>query len=346
MNYFLHTPFDISLIIEHLQAEDWFITNYEASKDDMYNPGNFLHNKEIENVHYFIIPDRNFFSYIVSSVKSNKPEERYKTAIAIILFCQTCEIDVEPNLSIYELINHDAAHIEKAAEELEIFNAINNSPQEPLFDYFTGNIDSIPLPSLEKKDRVKFKKEMMEHKWLIEWRSLYLITLKGVSLSLNKKNNMQKLEELLVWMSKEFRRSHIAIVFFMFLFSSQKRKKMIKYKQSDSKEKRYLELKNMVWDFYYMNTFIRKWQTPEPKTEFIFVSNDKVVREILRVAIAMAKTGNCEPMRELMTDTEYKHMERLHSFLNENTERVYNTDAWTEAYREKLIEDLEIELLA
>jgi hypothetical protein len=343
-------PPDMNPVIEELKSRDWLLTNFPATKDELYNPAGYLLNVHVEKHNYVIVLDRNIFSYIIASTSKDATErgsmdELAKAAIGLVLFCQFCEIGIEPNLALYEFVNYNPQNIERALDELALFRSIDNSPPEELYRFFYNEIEKISIINKLQIDREKIAKDILEYKWLEEWRSLYLIILKIVDLSSKEKSSEQKLEELLIWMSKEYRFSHVAIVFSIYLFSSKRMSGMIKYKPNSTREKKYSQLSNMTWDLYFMNTFIRKWQSENKDTEYIFASTDKVIKEILNSSILIAKSEGFERFKKLLTKKEYDNVEQMYSFIKSNQERIYQSTEWTEEYREKLITQLESEIL-
>jgi hypothetical protein len=274
-------------------------------------------------------------------------DELARSAIGLMLFCRFSKILLEPNLALYEMVNHDASNIEIALDELEIFRTIDNLSEQVLMDFYTGRINSIPILEKIQIEREKIKSHILEFEWLKEWRSLYLMALKMVDLdsSIENKSNEAKLEELLTWMSKEYRLSHVSIVFAIYLFSSKRISKMVKYKHKSVRDKKYLELKNMTWDLYFMNSFIRKLNRKNKRIEYLIATSDKVIKEVLTTSIAIAIPGNEELLKDYLTSKEYSNVQKLFEFVKSNEERKYQSSDWTQEYRERLISELEEKLL-
>lgn len=333
-------------VIQSVKKSNWLITSYEVDIDSLYDPSNYLFNINVEGYQYILVPDRNIFSYMISSATTDKSSEYYRQAIGLILFCQESEIQIEPNLSIYEYINYDITKIESALNEIEIFHSLNNYNEKPIYDYFLGNINQIPIKGgAMKRNRESLREELKENLWLKEWKSLYLMILKLVEISLKNLTKEEKLKQLLMWLHREFRISHVAIFFSLYLFSSKRLGSMIKYKTNMSKEEKILALRNMTWDLYYMNSYFRQWQNKAERQEYLFASNDNVVREILQSAIRAAKSENWDFLKNILTQSEFLSFNEIFIFLKENKDRKYQSSEWSEECREGLIKEVELKLL-
>jgi len=345
-NYYVFIPNEVEEVINKLKEVNWLITNFDADITELYNPANYLHNVHTHSTSYILVPDRNIFSYILSSTTKNPSNDNYRNAIGLIIFAMFCEIQIEPGIAIYELLNCSFDNIEIALNELELFRTIDNYDNDKIYQYFKGNIDILPIERIPLKEREKIRNGLTKYQWLTEWKSLYLIILKIIDLSLDDKPNDSKVKELLHWMSHSFRFSLVGTFFAITLFSSKRISKMIKYKINVKRERNQVNINNMTWDLYYMNMFFRYWQNNDSSNkEYIFASNDNVIKHILKIAVLFNKTGDYNILKDYLLDHEVDNYKRISKDIKNNTNRVYMSDKWTSEYRDKLILELETKLL-
>lgn len=344
-SFYVTFPPYMSSVIDTLIERNWFITYYDAEINDIYNPANYLYNIRVEHLEYKLVPDRNILTYILQSIHKDKCTDHTRDSIGLILFCQFCEINIEPNLAVHEYINFDTTNIDKAVDEIEIFRAIDNYSEQAMLDYYIGTTNLLPIHYVSNINKTELKESLAKITWLKEWDSLYLITLKLTDIAISDKSNELKLEEFVLWMSQKYRRSLVAFMFAIYLFSENRIADMIKYRLKDNKEKKVNSLKNMAWDLYYMNSAFRIWQEKKDHEEYIFASNDRVIQIILSKAIRANKSGNFEVLKNEFHKKEYDNIDRLFKFSQTNENRIYNSQEWSEKYRDQLIVELEKKLL-
>ena len=183
-------PIEFTKIQEILIRKNWIVSAFDVDEKDLYNPANYVCNEKVEGTDYKLILDRNLFSFIISAARKPRPKQIYRDAIALIVFSQIANIMIDPNMSVYEKINLDRNNADEAVDELNIFYGIDNTNSDTLMDYAIGVSNAIsPLPM---KDFVSndIKNQLIKHKWLAEWKSLYLIALNLICISEGKDNTL------------------------------------------------------------------------------------------------------------------------------------------------------------
>ncbi|MBS1612995.1 MAG: hypothetical protein JST49_09260, partial [Bacteroidetes bacterium] len=287
---------DMLEVIRTLEDKNWLITFFPITDQGLYNPVSYVHNKFFEDVSYTLIPDRNIFSYIVDSSKDKRATDNTRGAACLILFCQWAEINIEPNMSIYEYIDFDKKKIAKALDEIEIFRTVDNYSEEQILQYALGEIDYIPFSKVvENKNRKEMSDDFHKQNFLDEWDYFYLIALKAVSINKLTMDNAFKRKEFIYWMSNEARMSPVSFIYSIFLFSENRLKGMIKYKEKDTPDKKKLSITNMTWDMFFVNNCLRCCQQKQQNEEYIFASNDKQVKLLLKVLAQILISGNIAP---------------------------------------------------
>ena len=101
----------------------------------------------------------------------------------------------------------------------------------------------------------------------------------------------------------------------------------------------------MTWDLYIMNMFFRNWISNEKENEFVYATDDKAFRELLRLAIDVQIHDGFEPLRNVISQSDYHNLAEIWNLDVPEEERVYQSDEWSPDYRAKLINKFENELL-
>lgn len=342
----VEVPEGFKIVQETLSKKDWIISSFDIERTELYNPANYLYNKITDGITYKLFLDRNIFSFIISSIKKGETKQIHRDAISLIAFCQIAEILIEPNFAVYEKINYCKSAADEAVEELLAFYEIDNLKNDILMKYITCETDSLDITPSNRWDSNDLKDKLTKYDWLAEWKSLYLIVLNLVYINYQNISRESRINSFFNWMAKEFRLSLVSTVYAIFLFSSGRMKQMIKFKTKDERDKKILQLKNMTWDLYYMNNYFRLWQNKDEKTDFIFASDDNIVREILRAAILIQKKESLNALKEYLHPNEEKYLNSIETLFTSTDNRVYGSNKWTPEYREKLIQEKENILLS
>lgn len=333
-------------VARRLHAADWMVHNFrDADASQLYNPANYLYNAEFENVKYVASLDLNIMQYIVNCVKKTDQKSHYRDACALLLFCRFANILIEPSLALYERINHGSGDVEEALDNLAILQALDNTDPDRLAEYMLGNPQALKEVDLPDIDRSGIRDGLTRFKRLIDWDSIYVLVLGAVCTLLDcnvKPSN--KLQYYLDWMIRDFRLSLACIVYAIRLFGRAPLPKIMKYKESQSSSDRQKALCNMTWDLYLVNQYLKNWADPRKTREEVVFTQDRVVKELLRMAISVQCTDGVEPLLQYLRASEALKCRELIDGANGREGRVYRTSVWTPAYRESLILKLESHL--
>jgi len=333
-------------VARRLHAVDWMVHNFRAADaTGLYNPANYIYNIEFEDAKYVASIDLNILQYIVNCVKKPNQNPSYQDACALLLFCRFANILIEPSLALYERINHGRGDVEEALDDLAILRALDNSDPDRLAQYMLGNplaLGTVDLPAL---DRVGIRDGLTRFERLTDWDSVYVLILGAVCTFLDGSvQPANKFEHYLDWMIREFRLSLACIVYAMRLFGRMPLPKMMKYSESQSTSDRRKALCNMTWDLFLVNQYLKNWADPMKTREEVFFTQDKVVKELLRMAISVQYAEDVEPLHKYLRLSEALRCRELIDSANSRDGRVYRTSVWTPAYRDSLILKLESDL--
>ena len=345
MNYIWFPPYVLE-IINSIKKRKWLIHNYDLEvHEDIYNPTNYIINRQDEGVTYNLLLDLNIYQFIINSVKKEQPKKIYRDAVALLAFCQFSDIEIDPSYAVYEKMNFNHSNLDEALQELELFKQIDNAENESLAKYALGCSDSIKLNTLQKIDREQKKQKLLKYRRFVNWDSLHLMLLKMISINIDVSIAPdKKLESFLNWLISVLIMSFVIAVYAIVFFGKKPIKKMMKFKESRGPQERRKAVWNMTWDLYMMDQFFKKWKGKTPREEYLFASDDKAFRELLYLAIDARKKSNFAPLKPYCTDSGYAVVQSYYNKDVENEERVYGSKKWTPKYKEQLKFDFESKL--
>ncbi|NOQ24867.1 MAG: hypothetical protein GQ564_05840 [Bacteroidales bacterium] len=347
-NGFVSFPVGMNEIIKFLVEKGWIVSIFNIEENELYNPINYLVNKEIYKTQYVLSIDTNIFSYIVNAYKENVSIQEHRIAIALVVFCQFAEIKIEVSLPVYEKIKFDKVLMNKSLIELDLFCRIDHSPkQETLINFALGRRDNFIING--KKDVSNSVETMIDwhnkYTKLEEWESTYLIILKLVELSLLKESNKQKFSFFMDWLYRDFRYSMVGIFYAFLMFSYSRKKGMMKYKPLASPEKKREQVKNMTWDLYFMIKYYRRIENKDINEEFLLASNDNVVKFLMKSLIDVNNSGDMNNIKKYLLPKDYELLEIYDKTLSRTDKRCYQSESWTYDYMDRLITHYEEILL-
>lgn len=268
-----------------LENYDWLVHNfYNVEQKEIYrNFNNF--NKEVK---YTLILDRNIFDYIIKSTQSSN--ELHKTAIKLILYCQDLNIEIEPNLAIYEKYLKDKLNLKEVNEEYKKFQYINNNSKKNLLNFICGdsrlelenNLTVFDLPNnFDKLNRLK------------GYTVFELGILKLCEIYFDSKiDRKNKYKEFLEYCQKFFLIHIPLLVYSIFLFDKKSTKEIMKLKISDTKDIKEKSIYNMTWDIYNIDRYYKIVIDKKYHEEYIFGTADNLLKKILRICINISYGEN------------------------------------------------------
>lgn len=342
---FYEFPVETSMIIEKILPRDWIVHNFLLNDNQsFYSPGDIAYNCHVNDIEYTVYLDTNIYQFIINSFKK-EANQTSRDAVALLVFCQLCDIKIEPTYAVYEKINYKKERVSEVIQDLNMFYKIDNSDTRALIAYAIGKADEYPLGFHPDIDVNIMKKELTRYEKLTEWDSMYLIMLACISFSMKDIGREEKLNMFVNWMLKDFRQSLVGYIYAIIYFSQCPLKRMMKYKKSDQSEIKRSKISNMTWDLYIMNSFFRNWVANKEQSEFVYATDDKALRTLLRVAIDVQIYGNFEPLSKVVPESDYNNIMEIWNIEVPETKRVYGSKEWTREYRAKLIREFESELL-
>lgn len=344
MQFYMQVPEHYHDIIEITRSAGWLTHNFRIEISDIYNAVNYQHNREIDDINYKIILDMNCLQYLLNIARRSEPSELSRIAAAYLAFAQIADIQFDPTYAIYEKINYTDDLADEAISNLEQFRGIDNHSLDELIEYALGHKKRLCIKPRAVSDRGKLRNELLQYRRLTDWDSLYLCVLSITSIALDSSTpRPNKLLTFVNWCIREFRFSLAALVYAAVLFGKSPVKKMMKYKERDPHLTRQAALRNMTWNLYYIDRYMKFWTEKDQHTEILMLTADNGLRVTMQLAVECQHSGGLAPLKPYLTN-ELQAIET--AYLNKDSAiRAYNSEKWGYEYRNNLIAKYESELL-
>lgn len=344
MQMYMEVPEHYHNIVEITRSAGWLAHNFRAEDLDIYNAVNYQYNREIDSINYQIILDMNCLQYLLNMARRPESSELSRIAAAYLAFAQIADIQLDPTYAIYEKINYTDDLADEAISNLEQFRGIDNHSLDELIEYALGQKERLYIEPKAITDREKLRSELLQYRRLTDWDSLYLCVLSITSIAFNSSvPRPKKLLTFVNWCINDFRFSLAALVYAAVLFGNSPAKKMMKYKEHDPHLKKQAALRNMAWDLYYIDRYMKSWAKKAQHTEILMLTADNSLRLTMQLAVKCQHTGDLTPLQSHLTN-ELPAIEN--AYMNKNSAiRAYNSIGWGYEYRNSLIAKYESELL-
>lgn len=331
-------------VVERLRAADWFVHNFEITDDQMiYDPRGYIHFSESTGASFQVNTDLNVVRYAIECVKNERANEDRLNACAFLLFCRWANFKINPSIAVYERVDYGYGHLEKALDDLAMLRALDNVNEGLLVDYLLGN--SMALKQLRPWgiNREYYGAELTKFSRLIDWDSEYLLVISAIRIKLDEKiEAKQKFECYLEWVMLEYRLSLPAVIFGALLLG-RVNTKLMKVKIDQTSEEKFSAARNSTWDIFHARRYLDRWVSSTDQVEEIFVTQDRGLRELLRLLIAVQTDGLSALDRYLWPSG----LSALKTAWDEKDIRVgrkYYSEDWTVEYRTQLISEIEGDL--
>lgn len=346
MESFMAVPWYYPHIVEIVRSADWLVHNFNAENIDIYDAVSYQHNLQIEGVKYQVILDVNFLQYLLDMVKKPESNEFSRIAAAYLTFFQISDIQLEPALAIYEKINYSNDRAEEAITNLEQFRGIDNHSLDELAAYALGYKQQLRIEPIVDDDREKLQEKLLQYIRLTDWDSLYLSVLAITDISTDTSiPHPRKLLAFVEWCVTEFRFSLAALVYAAAFFGRSPVKKMMKYKAKEETKKRSAALKNMTWDLYYVDRYMKSWVSKDERTENLMLTADGGLKLTMQLAVECQLAKGLTPLRpHHLTEEQFQKIEAVYSN-RDLVKRAYKSAEWSSDYRDSLITKYESKLL-
>jgi hypothetical protein len=331
-------------IVELVRSANWLLHNFHSENVDIYNAVNYQHNRQNEGIKYEVIIDMNCLQYLLNIVKRTESSELSRIAAAYLTFFQISDIKLDPTYAIYEKVNYTDDRAEEAISNLEQFYGIDSHALDELAAYALGYEEQLHIQPIISDDPEKLQNSLLQYRRLTDWDSLYLCVLSITDIAMSASiSRPKKLLSFINWCISEFRLSIAALIFASALFGQFPAKKMMKYKAKKSCVERQAALRNMTWDLYYVDRYMKSWVSKDEQTESLLLTADAGLKLTMELAVQCQLSGDFEPLRPHLAH-ELEAIDTAYS-TRYSKKRAYKSEEWSHEYRERLIRKYEEKLL-
>ena len=340
-----HFPFYAERVIHQLSEEDWFIHSFPLSDEkNIYNPACYLYNADLHGSEYTIHLDLNIYQYVLNAFKKGKKSPLHRNAIALIVFGKFTNIKFDTTIAVYEKLNYQNRCSDELIDDLILFRQIDNADMDLLAEFALGNTYDIALPKPAPLERSYLEAKLTEFHRLKKWDTLYALVLKVTELYFYNEDlsNEKKLEAFWLWCHEEFVFSLVATCFAIKLFGNKPIPKLMKYAPKFSAEINKKHLVNMTWDLFLIDNFFENWVKKPEHREFIYASNDRPLKDVLKLAIEIQNNGENSSLSKDLSEPLTKCF--INMFSQEKTDLGRRITKVTDfkTFRDGVINDYEV----
>jgi hypothetical protein len=174
-------PNDLLLIAESLRNRDVFNPTFLAPEVDRYDPMVYRHQSARFSTSTALLVDRNVVSRLADVVRGAPPTPEHRLAAGVLAFAQCADIDIEPNIALYELAR--AQGQSAVIEELMVLRTADHVHPGYWGEIALGREDALgEYPSEVRMREADLAVDFTI--WLRRWRRNYVLALKIAELEL------------------------------------------------------------------------------------------------------------------------------------------------------------------
>jgi hypothetical protein len=335
-------PTYLPAIVQNLKKRGWIIHSFPADDEELYNPTSYLSNQHSDQIDYRCILDANIFQFTVNAVKKSAANANQRDAIALVVFCQLANIELDPTLACYERANYSPALVEEAVNEYALFRMINSGDTDDLAEFALGYTNTLRANRSIVTENAFVAQKIMEFERRKDWDSLYLLTLKITEIRISGNSSSHvKIVSFVSWCLAEFRMSLVALVFSLVAFGKKPAKRMIKFAANQANGEKRKAIFNMTWDLYNATRFFSLW-IDKGTSECVFASDDIAFSTVLRAAIWVQNNdASFENLAQHVSEETIGYLNEIPEKMKDWKTRKYLSQDWSPSHRETLIKQLE-----
>jgi hypothetical protein len=211
-------------------------------------------------------------------------------AAALMAFAQCAEIDIEPNIALYELAFTQGQ--DAAVDELLAFRLADHVHPGYWAEVGLDRADAIP----EMPDGVRIREGDLAIDFtmrLRRWRRNYILALKIAELELRGGSPVGRMLDLLSWMYQDFLLGGPALALALhYLAPNSIRKRQLKGLKSPNRERAIAGVRNAAWDLTLISEWIRRVGQQESDARLILLTSfDRGLHRLARSVVDLEGTS-------------------------------------------------------
>jgi hypothetical protein len=295
-------PSDLGKVADMLRKADVFTPTFHAPEIDIYDPTVYLQQKHRFNTETVLRLDRNVFTRILALARGMSPTNAHRLAAAVIAFAQCAQIEIEPNLALYEGAHHDGNAT--AASELALFRQADHAHPGYWTEVALGRDDCLDeLPEVAHRLRPEARTNFSMP--LRRWRRNYILCLKLAELELQAGNASERLRTFVRWSYEEFLLGGPAIALAAhYLAPNAPRKRLMKGLRSADRERALEGIRNAAWDLSIVSQWLLDVEQQEQSYRLVLLTSfDTGLHRVARAVADTSSSGDVpgNPLRRALS---------------------------------------------
>jgi hypothetical protein len=284
--YHIALPNDDAAAIEKMLSDAGVLVSAHARRSDLYSMLTYIEAKHEYQQQVYMLLDRNLVTRLADLAASRdisrySRQDHWRLAAAVLSFCITSSIAIEPSISMYELASGCGQHA--SLDELYHLRVIDNIDPRVAADVALGRCSRIKRKEVGRAAARGNSADLPDddfEKDLTDFRILNNCVMKAQTIRSMQMAPCRKFRAFVEWERDEALFNSVATMFAMMLFGNRKSISLIKHQLSADIDKVRHGLENATWDLVHAN-FFRKKSVTSPKSEaWLFASQDVQLREI------------------------------------------------------------------
>ncbi len=319
------TPEDVSRLECLLTETNPFVTS-AIDTAYPYRLTDYLNHSINSGIPVYALFDRNLMSRVVQLARGQHVDHSAtssstdRVASACMAFLITAKVQIEPNISLYELV--ESQKNSNAKEELTGFWIADHIHPQAYLEVALCRAPGIHPDLIDKakstvESRLEAPAEINFAMPLRHWRRHRCILTKIVHLERSDLSGEEKLHKLIAWSVNPGYFDAIALSFAILLFGRNTLGKMLKFARSNNLERCFSGIRNAAWDLTYISHWASEACKSEDERIWIFCTNDRVCAEL-----AKASVGNENDIESLFKNN-WNRSEAVR--LHDHYRKSYNT---------------------
>lgn len=294
-------PGDLEQIARALRDRDVFTPTFIASEAERYDPATYRQQEARFDTATRLLIDRNILTRWVAVVLGCEPTAEHRIAAGIMAFAQCANIDVEPNIALYEVAHRFGT--EAAREELRSFRFADNAHPGCWAEIALSRASQLAIPEAINVPTTDGEGDFAMP--LRRWRRNYILALKLAELELEGGPSAVRMSRLVKWMYDDFLLGGPAIALAAaYLAPNSQRRRLLKGVRSPDRERAIAGIRNAAWDLTLISEFLKAGQDQEAAARLtLLASLDRGLHSLARFVsdIREVEVSSSDRMLELLT---------------------------------------------
>ena len=283
-------PADVATLEAQLSAADPFVTS-TIDTEFPYRIGDYIQHTRYGSEEVLALLDRNLISraaglasgHVVEAARSDS--DSYRIAAACMAFLITADVQIEPNISLYELAT--CIDPREATDQLNAMRIADHIHPQAYLDVAISRAATIPpevIAAAQRAATARAPEPIADFEMpLRHWRRHRCALAQVALLQRSDSLALSKMHQLIEWSATEGFFDAVAVCFAAILYGRRGPGGLLRSIRSPSLSRCLASINNAAWDLTYVSHWIRYSQ--EPKRIWIFCTNDRMLARLARSSV-------------------------------------------------------------